>query len=270
MKSYSAFILLLLIFAGCIQKSVTEPPRKIVNLDIGNNDSIVAIDSLMYREADLPIGNIFPCGEYRVVYLGDPHDTILFEEKGIIPYKTKENDHRNIQDWTEADSTKMTIRVDTTLNLLSYATYRKEIGGKEVEDSTAVKYVRCNIMVVRNHSDSTLYMGINNDIGRMVMQYQASDGKWITGQLPIYYGCGTGARELFLRKEQIAVAKFLRGNGNIKVLARIKFETLNGHYIYSNTFYNYINFVPKKDFTNNDLQMWYDKYGNEVLFIARY
>jgi hypothetical protein len=225
------------------------------NFNIQRNSTITIIDSLQLTDSVVFYENPLPIAGYRIYYLGDRSETIHLEKDGILSFETSENTHREIKDWLVPNSNQMQIFIDTSMVFSSKLTNPIDIS----DTILTTKFVKSYPIFIYNNSDSTIYIGHFNDLGTTIKQYRSASGNWVNGELPIRYFCGTGARELFLRGCQMLIAKLNRRAGKIEVISRLRYENTNGSYIYSNSFIDYVDSIPERDFIYADVEPLYTK-----------
>lgn len=176
-------------------------------------------------------------GFYPIHYIGQYSDTIILRQRRIPRYGHGEE---YFGDYVPVpDSNKIAIVVDTAFDL-SYTHYYENYlaeSDKPVIDS-AVDY-KAYPVIVRNLTDSLLYIGDCWDWTNIVRQVKNSEGRWIDIEIPFKYVCGTGCRPIVLEENQIMIAKLMRYKGNYKIECRLKLKLWNNE-VYSNIFFDHI------------------------------
>ena len=220
-----------------------------INVNIQEHRSTIIVDSMKIADTTGLQAN-FLISSYKFYYLGELQDTIRLEKEPLSDYWEQENDKERLLSYASADANNLSIFVDTT-TVFSSSRLRFY---QEPADSSPVKSYG---IFVRNLSDEAIYLGSFNDLDA-VQQVQTPDGQWFNIEIPPMYFCGTGSRVLSLNCNDIGIAKFRIGNGKIKVKTRLCMER-TGRSIYSNEFYDRVDSIPTRHFTQEMFQEWLEK-----------
>lgn len=236
-------LMLLIVALGCI--SCQKP------LNIQRYQQTVLIDSVSLDLTLTPQKKATGMSYYPVYYIGPTQDTIRFGKQ--LP---SHGEFEKFPDIVLRYLDQVTLTVDTSIKLTNLTIFESH----SIEDGIDVKRMDSIIkepayaIILQNQSDSTLYIGQFNDLGKVVMQYRNKLGKWTDIEEPAYAYtyCSTGAKTMFLKPKQILVAKLIQRKGDFDALCRLKFKNFD-QVCYSNTFRfkidsSQLSKIPKKDF----------------------
>jgi hypothetical protein len=203
-----------------------------------SNDKLTLLDSLPITEKPIiRAANDF-YALYPVYYMGAKQDTIYLG-KEISRYE----DHRIKIDRNETrwlrDITKVKLTVDTSFKLGHLVNYMHYDTTKSQMITDSIRTYPAYTILLENHSDSLLYVGIYNELNT-IMQVKTENGQWIDLEEPISHGCIFAARTMILQPRNILIAKVIRYKGDFLALCRLKFLYYNQS-LYSNSFKYSIN-----------------------------
>jgi hypothetical protein len=171
-------------------------------------------------------------GYYPFYYIGPIEDTIRLKvainSQGYAE-KIPERVLRKLD--------QVTITVDTLIKLTQVEIFHGYLENGRRQLDSIVKSPAYAI-VLKNNSDSTLYLGKFNYLRGMLMQYQNELGEWKDAEKAAftYDACFTGAINILVRPKQILVAKLTRYDGDFSALCRLKLMNFD-QICYSNTFH---------------------------------
>lgn len=171
-------------------------------------------------------------GYYPFYYIGPIEDTIRL--------KVAVNSHGDTEKITERVLRKLdqvTIIVDTSIKLTHVNIFYRYLENGTKQPDSVVKSAAYAILL-KNNSDSTLYLGNFNHLRSMVMQYQNELGEWRDAEKAAftYAPCLTGTIDILVGPKQILVAKLIRYEGYFSPLCRLKLMNFD-QTCYSNTFH---------------------------------
>ncbi len=217
-----------------------------VHLTIQSNGQIVVVDSSGQSENLWTYQPNERSGYYPIYYIGKLEDTIrLGQEK--IPGRSKgQKDYSKFKNFSNADSLKMRIIVDTAFSLTHtfYTTHYDEKENKKIIDSK--ESFNSFAIFVYNLSDSLFSVGTFSELCYTIRQAKDELGNWRDIEIPYRSFCATGARDIVIEPHQFLVAKLIRYKGDFKTACRLKFK--RGIWtVYSNTF---TDFIDKKQLTD--------------------
>lgn len=132
------------------------------------------------------------------------------------------------------DSSELEIKADTSVFCYSSIDYLGE-GGRNIDDSS--QWFHAFLLILKNKSDSTLYLGRTFSLFYIQLEGQCRDGQWTSIQKPLSeeWICGTGEPDIYLRPGEIILSKIKRRNDRDFVRYRLAWKG-GGKVIYSNTF----------------------------------
>jgi hypothetical protein len=223
------------------------------DLNYQKHQSTIIVDSLILTDGlQLHDGNL-PFSLYGFLYIGKMRDTIRLPRLPISDYADESGNGHRRDDYILADESNLAIDVDTT-TIFAAALPRND-------KNDSLSFVKAYGIFVRNLSSQTIFLGLFGNL-RAVQQVQTPDGKWFNIETPNMYFCGTGARQLFLESNDIGIAKFMRGNGKVKLRSRLMFENC-GSKIYSNIFFDRVDSIPTDHLTSEKIGHWLDAQQNK-------
>ena len=213
--------------------------NKEANLTIQSNGRIVIVDSSGRTNNLWAYQSNERYGYYPIYYIGNQKDTIRLGPRKIPGRIPSQADYYSSKNIACADSSKLSLTVDTSFSLThtDYYSHYSATTGKEIVDST--KQFKSFPIFVRNLCDSVMLLGRFSEVAYMIRQAKDEQGNWVDIEVPIRYSCGTGARHIALEPDQTIIAMLIRYKGDFKTTCRLKFSNWKGT-IYSNTFTDYI------------------------------
>lgn len=228
----------------CILLEGKEPYKAVLNVQ--RNGDLVLVDSTalvkkLYHYTDAKIAY------YPIFYLGEATDSLVLRQYPIPRHRgAQPRDYGRLRNWAMSFEKLLTIFVDTSMNLAhrsAYGHFSKHLGNDPILDS--IRDYSAFPIIVKNHSDSLIQMGIFSEMWRTVRQAQNSAGEWVDIENLHEYVCGTGHRDIVLEPGWVLVAKLLRYQGGYKTLCRLRLRS-RGNWVYSNTF---VDWIDKKRLT---------------------
>lgn len=175
---------------------------------------------------------------YPVYYIGEQKDTIKLPEFPLRAYANYDYIERDSFDYITQQS-DMEIFVDTCIKvthlLKNYSYFDTE--GKQT--LLSMEPINCYAIIANNKSTSNLHLGIFNFFCSLVRQAKNEKGEWIDIENETHFSCGTGAKNVVLKPNNIIIAKLLRFKGEFKTECRLKYKREEIE-IYSNIFTDYI------------------------------
>jgi hypothetical protein len=215
MLKVSGLILLLCVLIFCTNLEIDKPNR----LNVQRNECITLIDSVDLDS--LRYGNPFsPVGMYRIFYVGPERKIVNLPQKGVAVYEEFDSSGQSCE-----RSNAFTLSVDTTINL----SFTSHVDSLQVPEKYAAY-----ALIITNNADAPVYVGTFGVL-RAVREIRLDTG-WVSVEVPIGFFCGTGARRVILKRDEIAIAKVLRSNGKKKYDCRLRLDFYDRESIYSNVF----------------------------------
>lgn len=222
--------LLFVFILGC--KSNSSKPF------IQTKNNLTVIDSAGIGKEFFPYDKKDREGFFPIFFIGKIRDTLkisehLVSKNFISKYET---DTTNVR---LASAQNAEIIVDTNFDVAykyNYTHCNKDFT-KSIIDST--KFYKSFLIFIKNKSDTVLYVGDFNFLKNAIRQVKNNYGVWQDIEKPKVVFCGTNARENFIEKNEILVAKIIRFHGNKKRECRIRYSNIN-YIIYSNSYWDYV------------------------------
>lgn len=229
MKTHILILISVLILTGCHRQK-----RAIVT----TNQHITIVDLLpagfKLWEYDSQRRN----AKYPVYYIGPVKDTIELN----MPISPRETDTKDIDYDTAHPSarsiTNLKLFVDTTFST-SHCFYHFYAEQEKLPKPEGSHMCLAYPVFVYNLSDSFVSLGMFNMLTNLVRQAKNQKGQWQDIETQTFFMCGTGARDIVAGPQQMIVAKLLRYKGDYFTECRLKLGRKN-EYVYSNSFYDYI------------------------------
>jgi hypothetical protein len=171
--------------------------------------------------------------DFPIYYMGPAADTISIGNRFW-------NDRNAYSDtmpdlFTKSYSVNdLEITADTSISCFRGIEYWHE-SDPSITDST--KWYHSFLLILKNKSDSTLYLGRTNSLYYMQLEGQCQDGQWTRIQKPLseMWLCGTGQPDIFLGPGQIILSKIIRRKDPDFIQYRLAWKG-GGGIIYSNVF----------------------------------
>ncbi len=227
-----------LIFLGVLILFLPNCKQKKITLNIQTNGQLTLIDSSEITENLVSYSVMQNDGIYPIHYIGENSDTINLRKREIPRFGYGEKEYGN--HIRIPDSSRMTIFVDTLFDLTNTAYYEHyHLDSEKVVTDSIVNY-KAYPVLIRNISDSLLYVGDCWDRINVVRQVKTKKGYWRDIEIPARYWCATGCRPIIMEPNQILISKMMRFRGDSKVECRLKYTAWK-YTIYSNTFFDHLN-----------------------------
>jgi hypothetical protein len=172
--------------------------------------------------------------DFPIYYIGPSSDTISIGNRFW-------NDRASYSDampdlFTKSYSVnELEITADTSVSCFSSIEYWHE-SDPSITDST--KWYHSFLLILKNKSDSTLYLGRTNSLYYIQLEGQCRDGQWTRIQKPLseMWICGTGQPYIFLGPGQLLLSKIIRRKDTDFIKYRLAWKG-GVEVIYSNTFF---------------------------------
>lgn len=208
-----------------------------ITAQMHQGEHLVIVDSVDAESRFVDYGFYKRHGVYSIYYLGADTDTIQLGKHKINGFDDGYEDFQNRNDFTLPDPSKLSIYVDTLIPLKQIIRVSgKGIRYYELKDTLVINAFP---IIVRNHCDSLIRLGIFSEICYMVRQAQDETGDWVDIENTIRFGCSTGARDIVIKPDSLIIALLPRYEGDYKTACRLRF--MHGkHAVYSNVFYDMI------------------------------
>lgn len=229
----------------CILIEGQEPYKAVLNVQ--RSGDLVLVDSTALTKKLYFYSQERTMAYYPVFYIGEATDSFVLRQNPIPKHwGAQPRDYGRLRNWAMSFEKLLTIFVDTSINLALRSAsghFSKYPDHDPIWDS--IRHYSAFPVIVHNHSDSLIQMGIFSELWRTVRQAQNPAGEWIDIEYPVQYFCGTGHRDIVLEPGWMLVAKLMRYQGDYKALCRLKLAH-RGNWVYSNTF---VDWIDKKRLT---------------------
>lgn len=229
----------------CLLLECQEPYKAVLNVQRGRD--FVLVDSTALTTKLYFYSQERKMAYYPVFYIGEATDSFVLRQDPIPRHwGAQPRDYSPLRNWAMSFENLLTIFVDTSINLALRSAsghFSKYPDHDPIWDS--IRHYSAFPVIVSNHSDSLIQMGIFSEMWRTVRQAQNPAGEWIDIEYPVQYACGNGHRDIVLEPSWVLVAKLMRYQGDYKTLCRLKLA-YRGNWVYSNTF---VDWIDKKRFT---------------------
>ncbi len=236
MKNIIIIVVIILFLFNCKHKEIP--------LNIQTNGQLTLIDSSELTENLITYLAAQNQGYYPIHYKGQSSDTIRLRKRRIPRYGYADKDYGDR--FRSADSSRMTILVDTLFDLTHTAYYEHyPMDSYKIITDSVVNY-KAYPVLVKNISDSLLFVGDCYEWDNIVRQVKTKKGIWKDIEVPGRFWCGMGCKSIVLEPNQIMIAKLLRYKGDTIVECRLKY-TVWKNTIYSNMFYEHLNIKEIQD-----------------------
>lgn len=189
---------------------------------------------------------LFPSEKYFYVFDGEAQYPIYYigPAKGNISITQKIERHTPRDTATRLisrtfDSTSLSVEVIDSISTFIQTEFSHF-------DTSANKYERDSVvthpafmLVLKNHSDSTLWLGDKNFLQFIRLEVQNDCDQWIPVELPSgnSYGPDSWLSYIYLLPEHMLIAKFPEYERNYSHNCRLAWTTQRGSMIYSNEFW---------------------------------
>lgn len=239
MKIFLFQFFAIIFFFNLFLLSCNNKEVKIVKYKYKNS---IIIDTASDENIFIDYDKKYRGGFYLVYYAGPIIDSINLPTKPLSPFYYSEI---NYQLAALSVSKNIEIFVDTNANVNIRTEYYNCLndGSKPILDS--VKNYKSLLVFVTNNGDSLIQIGKFNYLQNTIRQVFYK-GEWKDIEYIETGFCGTGAREIYLDKNEIAVAKLFRYEGAKKYLCRLRMTSFYDA-IYSNSFLDYVDERQLKD-----------------------
>ena len=229
----------------CILLEGQEPYKAVLNTQ--RSEGLVLIDSTALTKKLYFYTLENTKAYYPIFYLGEASDSFVLR-KNPIPkhWGAQPRDYGQLRNWAMSFEKLLTIFVDTSMNLAhrsAFGHFAKKIENDPILDS--IRHYSAYPIIVSNHTDSLIQLGIFSELWYTVRQAQNPAGEWVDIEQLMEYACGTGHRDIVLEPGWVLVAKLMRYQGDYKALCRLKL-VCRGNEVYSNTF---VDWIDKKRLT---------------------
>jgi hypothetical protein len=171
--------------------------------------------------------------DFPIYYIGLPADTVSIGKRywpDITSYSKT-----NPGSFTKSFSgNELEITADTSVSCFASIDYLSE-NGQYINDSS--QWYHSILLILKNKSDSTLYMGRTFSLYYLQLEGQCQDGQWSRIQKPLSeeWLCSTNQPDIFLRPGEIILSKIIRRVEPGITKYRLAWVTYYS-VIYSNTF----------------------------------
>ncbi|WP_373553653.1 hypothetical protein [Haliscomenobacter sp.] len=223
----------------CMLLEGKEPYKAVLNVQ--QNGDLVLIDSTALVKKFYFYSLENKMAYYPIFYIGEATDSFVLRQYPIPRHRgAQPRDYGPLRNWAMSFEKLLTIFVDTAMDLAhrsAYGHFSKYPDNDPILDS--IRHYSAFPIIVKNHSDSLIQMGIFSEMWRTVRQAQNPAGEWVDIENLLEYACGTGHRDIVLEPGWVLVAKLMRYQGDYKTLCRLKLRS-RGNWVYSNTFVDWI------------------------------
>lgn len=224
MKTYIAILITAVMLIGChMQKRAT----------VTTHNNITIVDLLTPGVTLLEYDSLQREARYPVYYVGAVKDTIEINKPLSLWDRER---HDTVHPYaTNISNLKLVVdtAIPTSHNIHKYNTDNYLVQTDRVQSGMAYP------AFIYNTSDSFIYLGEYNLLLNIVRQAKNNKGQWLDIENPADFFCGYGARQIIAGPHQMIVAKLLRYKGDYFTECRLKCGR-RGRYLYSNSFYDYI------------------------------
>lgn len=223
MRTGLIFICMLSLTA-CLRKSTHVsyiPLQEVILADTGYD----AVTYLPYEEDP-----VFP-----IYYLGPLKDTISIgryydrrRNKPDLPYPDVAIN--------QYSSENLSIYVDTSFSATITADYYNDNG---IIQPDSTRHFNASVIILRNMTDTAMYMGMTYSLYYMHREIKNSQGKWVRtcNKLRGEMWCASGQPDIFLKPGEVMISKIAHYGGPHTVACRLAFGRLmDGTQVYSNVF----------------------------------
>lgn len=213
----------ILIFAACTSYVDTCRPLKY------NCKDFILIDSVKPAHPGwLAVGER---QDFPICYIGPISDTISIRSR-FCNKKSATAESKPNSCTRSYSSNELEITADTSVSCFASIDYWSE-SGTYIADSS--QWFHAILLILKNKSDSTIYLGRTNSLYYIQLEGQCRDGQWTRIQKPLseQWLCLTGEPDIYLKPGQIILSKIIRRKDTDFLQYRLAWKGGEG-IIYSN------------------------------------
>lgn len=217
--------LCILIFAACTGYVDRSKPLQYDCKDFILIDSVKPVHPRFLtagKSQDFPICYIGPISDTISIKNRDYNGKSSYAESNLYPVS---------RSYT---SNELEVSADTSVSCFSGIEYWYE---RDTPFTDSTKWYHSFLLILKNTSDSTLFLGRTFSLYYMQLEGQCQDGQWTRIQKPLseVWMCLTGEPDIYLRPGEIILSKIIRRKDPDFIQYRLAWKG-GGGIIYSNLF----------------------------------